>query len=247
MLPVLLAQPFFRRPTEDELSQSYQAYRDGSALQLIEVWRAVAHPVRAELGPVFERVFRSLGLLPKRVNGLSFLATLRGVLAAGVRFRASLRPETQAALRTEFPWLEGRHLHVPSGPAPYVDFPATFGQFIDGGDLDDARARWQLAAALNEVQQTVLSDHLAKLYGLDELHAHAALEAKMAVSYFDHWSPQINERLWRQCIFHLDALNAGVFAMTCGREGPRILLRAAFGRGAEWQAFVDGLAPIKEE
>jgi hypothetical protein len=242
VLPVLVAQPFFRRATEDELSRSYEAYCGGSPAQLIEVWRAAAEPVRAELGPIFSRLFRGLGLLPKRINGLSFLATLRAVLAAGVRFRATLRPETQTALRTEFPWLERRHEHVPPGPAPHIDFPATFGQFIDGGDLDDARARWQLAAALNEVQQTVLSDRLAELYGLDELHLHAAREREMALSYFGHWSPEVDERLWQQCIFHLDALNARVFATTCSREGPRLLWRAALTRAPEWEAFVDGLA-----
>jgi hypothetical protein len=197
--------------------------------------------VRANLGPVFGHVLRGMSLLPKRLNGLTFLATLRAVLAAGARFRARLKQATQSALRSEFPWLERRHEHIPPGYTPAFEFPTTFDSFIDSGDLDDARVRWQLAAALNEVQQTVLSSHFATLYRLPELATHAAREHTLALNYFSHWSPKVTPALWSQCIHHLDALNAAVFALTCGVEGPKMIARATVGGGKEWRAFTTAL------
>ncbi len=241
VLPSLLAQPFFLRASDEELTRSYAAYRSGDPAQLIDTWREIAEPTRATLGPVFASVFRKFRLLPKRINGLTFLATLRGVLAAGVRFRSRLRPATQNALRTEFPWLERRHQHIPPGYTPSFEFPPTFEQFIDGGDLDDARARWQLAAAFNEVQQTVFSDHLADLYGIAELHTHAERERELALSYLSHWSPNITESLFRQCVHHLDALNASVFQMTCGPEGPKLIARALIKGNSEWRSFIEAM------
>jgi hypothetical protein len=242
VLPTLLAQPFYRRPTADEIDRSYAAYLTGDPARLVDTWREVASPTRAELGPLFGGVFRATGLLPGRINGLAFLSTLRGVLAAGVRFRARLKTATQEALHTEFPWLERRHEHVPPGYIPAFEFPTTFDQFIDAGDLDDARARWQLAAALNEVQQTVLSDHFADLYRLPELRAHAAREHALALNYFSHWSPSVTQALWSQCLHHLDALNAAVFAMACGPEGAKLIARATFASTQEWRAFASALA-----
>jgi hypothetical protein len=165
-------------------------------------------------------------------------------LAAGVRFRARLRPATARALAGEFPWLEQRHEHVPPGWTPPLEFPVELGTFIDGDGLDDARARWQLVAALNEVQQSAYSSHAARRFRLPELERHAARERALAINYFGHWAPACTEALWRQTIQVLDGLNAAVFAMLCRERPATLIVRSLVGalaERAEWRAFVAGL------
>jgi hypothetical protein len=151
---------------------------------------------------------------------------------------------TARALAIEFPWLEHRHQHVPPGWTPPLEFPDELATFVDGDRLDDARARWQLVAALNEVQQSAYSAHAAARFGLPELERHAARERALAINYFGHWAPACTELLWRQCIYVLDGLNAAVFALLC-RERPAEMiarsLAAALVHRGEWRAFVAGL------
>ena len=105
--------------------------------------------------------------------------------------------------------------------------------------------RWQLCAALNEVQQQRYSRHAAERFGVPELARHGARERELAVNYFSHWAPHVTRELWRQCIFVLDGLNAATFDLLCNRAPRRVRAPRAGGdrstRGAEWRAFVDGL------
>lgn len=246
VLPALRELPFFREASEAEIGASYAAYARGDIAALLETWRAVASPTRGSMTGFYGVIYEHVGRLPPLLNRLSVLATMRAVLSAGVRFRETLRPATRAALQTEFPWLESRHLHIPPGWSPRFEFPDAFGSFLDSGSLDDARARWQLCAALNEVQQSAYSADLARRFRLPELSRQSEREAELAQNYFRHWSPPATAALWRQCILVLDALNAAVLAMTCSTRGPLILLRtlltALSGRGAvEWRHFVTGL------
>ena len=249
ILPGLAAIPFFRAPTDEEVTRSWAAYRPGGgaeeAAALVEVWRGVAAPTRATLTGFYDAIYHGYARLPSLVLGLSFLATLRSALDAGVRFRASLSPTVQKALEEDFPWLMHRHEHVPAGPFPSMDFADGFREFLDSAStLDDARARWQMVAALNEVEQTVYSRWLSDHFGLPALIRHSERERELAINYLVNWSPRVTERLWRQCLTILDALNARVFAMTCIEKGPRILLSSLAGavsRRGEWRDFVTGL------
>jgi hypothetical protein len=242
-LPRLLARPFFRLATTEELDGAYVAYQAGDAAGLIDTWAQVAAPTRAALGglaPFYERA----GWLPSLWNGLAFLASLRAVLEAGKRFRAGLAPATREALAREFPWLERRHEHVPPGWTPPLDFPPAMARFVEAGDLDEARARWQLLCALNEVQQTAYSRRLAVQFDLPPLKRHAARERALALNYLAHWSPPATRALFGQCIIILDALNAAVFELLCARLPGRMIahsLRGTFAGRAEWRAFVAGL------
>ncbi len=245
MLPRLRARPFFRLATDEEIEGSLSAYRSGDIERLLTTWAAVASPVRATLGGLSGMIYRRSGLLPRRLLGLAFLSTMRGVLEAGRRLRSGLLPEVAAVIEGEFPWLESRHEHVPPGAVPRIDFAGEFGEFLQGGTLDDSRARWQLAAALNEVQQAHCSQHLAVLFRLPELSRHALRERELALNYLAHWSPRVTRDLWAQCIYVLDGLNAAVFAALQGREGLGIRLRALGGLligGDEWRLFCEGLA-----
>ncbi|MEZ4298628.1 MAG: NAD(P)/FAD-dependent oxidoreductase [Polyangiaceae bacterium] len=238
------AMPFFRLATEEEISAAYRAYQEGSPERLVEEWRRVASPVRARLDEQQKRLYERSGMLPKAVMGRAFLLIVRAVLEAGVRFRNRLSPEVRRALETEFPWLERRHEHIPPGFTPPLEFPEVFDEWLEAGSLDDARVRWQLAAALNEVQQTVYSEDAARTFGIRELSTHAAREREMAVSYLQHWAPRVTRELFRQAIVILDALNAAVFAMSFEELGPWLTVRAMVGVVAapgEWRAFVEGL------
>ena len=246
VLPALRKIPFFREASDEEISRSHEAYQRGDLRGLLDTWRAVASPTRGAVTGLYGVIYEHIGRLPPALNRLSVLATMRAILQAGVRFRETLRPATRAALHSEFPWLERRHLHIPPGWSPHLDFPAAFGTFLDAGSLDDARARWQLCAALNEVQQSVYSADLARRFRMPELLRQSEREAELALNYFGHWSPPATAALWRQCILVLDALNAVVLAMTCSPRGPLIMLRtlltALSGRGAaEWRHFLAGL------
>ena len=243
LMPRIAAIPFFRVATDDEIDRSYEAYRAGDFAALCDVWCAVAEPTRANLGSL-TKFYDRAGWAPARANGLAFLATVRAALRAGEKFRARLSARTQQVLTTEFPWLEHRHEHIPDGFTPPFKFPDEFRLFIDALAVDDARARWQLCAALNEVQQQHYSRHAAERFGVPELAAHAARERALAVNYFSHWAPNATRELWRQCILVLDGLNAATFDLLCRAKPGAFVAHAMTGmvtRGGEWRAFVENL------
>lgn len=236
--------PCFRVATEDEVDASFAGYQTGDFDRLCDVWASVAQPTRAELPAHLRAAYAHAGKAPRMVNASVFLITVRAVLRAGERFRGGLSPEIRHALHTEFPWLERRHEHIPAGWTPDFEFPRAFTQFIEHGDLDDSRARWQLAVGLNEVQQTCYSSFAAGLFRLPELRRHAARERALAINYFGHWAPRCTRALWRETIWVLDALNAATFELVLG------LLVRAFApigplgvreRRAQWRAFIEGL------
>jgi hypothetical protein len=190
-------------------------------------------------------MYARAGLAPARASGLAFLATVRAALRAGERFRERLSARTQQALMQDFPWLEHRHEHIPDGWTPAFKFPDEFRLFVDALGIDDARARWQLCAALNEVQQQHYSRHAAERFGVPELAEHAARERQLAVNYLSHWAPAATRELWRQCILMLDGLNAATFDLVCHRETGAFVRHAMVGmvtRRGEWRAFVENLA-----
>ncbi len=208
------------------------------------MWREVAQPTRAELPGFTGRAYARAGLAPRRVSAQAFLASVRAVLEAGRQFRAGLSPAVRRALESEFPWLENRHEHIPPGWTPPLQFPAEFSMFIDVPSLDQARARWQLIAAINEIQQAHYSSYAAGLFRLPELNAHAARERALAINYFGHWAPDATGALWRQCILILDGLNAAVFDMMCDKQRGSMVGHSILGAvtsGDEWRAFVSGL------
>jgi hypothetical protein len=244
--PGLRALPFFRAPTDEEIAVVVAAYRARDFARMLDDWRAVAQPTRATLGPTLTAFYDRAHLAPRAANAAAFLASIRAVLDAGVRFRATLPPSVRAALESEFPWLERRHEHVPPGWTPRFDFPDGFAAFVSApdGDLDDARARWQLVCALNEVQQACYSAHAAERFRLPELHRHAARERELALHYFSRWAPDASDALLRQCLFVLDGLNAAVFAMMCKDRPAEMIARSLFSavtRGDEWQRFVEAM------
>jgi hypothetical protein len=250
LLPRVRAIPFFRLAGDDEIDASFAAYQSIAAGEtagdfgaLVDAWQKTAQPTRADLGDL-TRLYDRANLAPARANGLAFLATVRGVLAAGKKFRARLSARTQHALTRDFPWLEHRHEHIPDGFTPRFRFPDEFRLFIDALSVDDARVRWQVACGLNEVQQACYSAHAAERFGVPELARHGERERELAINYFSHWAPPVTRELWRQCIIMLDALNAATFDMICNRQTGAIIRHALVGlvtRRAEWSAFVDGL------
>jgi hypothetical protein len=245
LAPRLRALPFFRDPTDEEVDASYAAYVGGDFSLLCDVWRKIASPQRATLPPGLQRGYDHAGLAPRSMNAHGFLASVRAVLDAGIRFRAGLSAPTRHAMEHEFPWLEHRHEHIPAGWTPRFDFPPAFAAWIDVPDLDAARVRWQLAAGLNEVQQAHNSEDCARRFRLPELRLHAAREQALAINYLRHWAPDVTRALFRDCLFMLDGLNAAVFEMLCVERPGEMLRRsftAAFTRRGEWRAFVDGLA-----
>jgi hypothetical protein len=243
ILVELRALPLFRLATDEEIDRSYAAYGAGDSARLCDVWQAEAAPTRADLGrlrPLYERA----SWAPSIANGLAYLATVRAALDAGRAFRAQLSPPLRASLLCDFPWLERRHEHVPPGFTPPLAFPDAFRRFVDTPQLDAARARWQLCAALNEVMQAAYSRYAATLFRLPPLCEHAARERAMALNYFAHWSPPATRALWRQCVLVLDGLNAATFGMLCREQPAAMIGHALFGalaRRSEWRAFVDGL------
>src|SRR5262249_25684855 len=155
--------PYFRAPGDHEVALVVEAYRARAFDGLIDDWRARAQPTRATLGPALTAAYDRAHLAPRAANAQAFLASMRAVLDAGGRFRRTLPPDVRDAPHREFPGPEPRHEPVPPGWPPRLDFPPAFGWFVAApdGDLDDARARWQLVCALNEVQQSAYSAHAA--------------------------------------------------------------------------------------
>lgn len=236
--------PCFRVATDEEIDASFAAYESGDFEQLCDVWARVAEPTRAEIPPAMRLAYAHAGKGPRMVNASIFLVTIRAVLRAGEQFRGTLSPEVQRSVHSEFPWLERRHEHVPNGFTPAFEFPAAFAQYIEHGDQDDSRARWQLAVGLNEVQQSWYSTYAADLFRLPDLRRHGARERALALNYFGHWAPRCTKALWRETIYVLDALNAAVFELVLG------LLAQAFtpigplgirARRTQWREFVAGL------
>jgi hypothetical protein len=242
--PRLRARPLFRPPTEAEGDAAYRAYATGDHARLCDTWRACASAQRATLTPTLQRGYDHAGVLPRAVNAAGFLATVRAVLEAGIRFRAGLSAPTREALAHDFPWLERRHEHVPPGFTPRFDFPPEFAAWIDHPVLEEAKVRWQLAAGLNEVQQAHNSSDCARRFRLPELERHAARERELAINYFGHWAPRVDRETVRQCVWVLDGLNAAVFELLCLDRPGRMIGRSiasAIARRAEWRSFVAGL------
>jgi hypothetical protein len=234
--------PYFRAAPPAEVDASFEAYESGDVERLIATWQRVAEPTRAELPPSLRWAYAQAGKGPKMVNAVAFLVTLRAVLRAGEGFRDTLAPAVRRAIQHEFPWLEHRHEHVPPGHAPSFAFPTVFREFLEWGDLDDSRARWQLTVGLNEVQQCCYSQYAAELFRLPELHRHAARERALAINYFAHGSPSCTRALWHETIAVLDALNAAVFELICKPQG--VLAYAMTGallQRGQWRSFVAGL------
>ncbi|MSP62192.1 MAG: hypothetical protein EXR72_18040 [Myxococcales bacterium] len=245
LLPRLRAIPFFRLATEEEIDRSFAAYAAADFPLLIATWLAVAEPTRATLDGIPARIYRSPRLLPVAIRRVSFLSTLRAVLAAGrILFDEQLRPESARAIRGAFSWIERRHEHIPPGFAPAFRFPDAFVEFIDGGTVEEAKVRFQIVAALNEVQQHAYSLHFAEHFDLPEVAVHAEREREMALDYLGHFAPPSTRELWRQSIIVLDGLNAAVFAMALRTHRvsfPAANLWHAIFRGDEWRQFRHGL------
>jgi hypothetical protein len=249
ILPQLVAIPCWRSPTDEEIGQSFAAYQRG-AEPLIECWSRVASPIRANPDGLGGAFYRRARLLPRSLNQMTFLATIRAVLAAGRHFfDHQLRPESARAIRESFSFLERRHEHVPPGWAPRFHFPRAFVEFVDGESVERAKIRFFVIAAINEVQQHVYSLHLAETLGLPDLRRHAALERAMAIQYLAAWSPPATEKLWRQCLHALDGLNAAVFATVLHEQRlafPASALLHGLSAAREWRAFVAGLDAVAE-
>lgn len=241
-LAALRRIPYFRAATADEVDASFEAYESGDIERLISTWQRVASPTRAELPSAIRWAYSQAGKGPRMVNAVAFLVTVRAVLRAGPPFRDTLKPAIRHSIHHEFPWLEHRHEHIPPGHAPSFEFPAVFREFLEWGDLDDGRARWQLTVALNEVQQCCYSAFAADLFRLPELKRHAAREHALAINYFAHGSPACTRDLWHETIHVLDALNAAVFELVCKPHG--ILAYAMHGaltQRGQWRTFVANL------
>jgi len=245
VVPALARIPYFRLATADEVEQTFAAYQGGDAEQLCETWARVAEPTRAAMPTAMRVAYAQAGRGPWLVNATIFLDSVRAALRAGERFRERLPARARRILETEFTYLERRHEHIPPGSPAAFEFPDAFDRFVCHGDDDDTRARWQLAVALNEVQQCCYTDFAAEHLRLPVLHRHAERERDLVRNYFGHWSPRCTLDLWRETIYVLDALNAATFELVCTVLLPRIMgLRAPFSRAERkrrWQAFVAGL------
>jgi hypothetical protein len=244
VLAALEKNVFFRQAPDGEIDASFAAYRSGDVARLIAAWNQRCEATRVKLPEVNARAFARAHLAPEITNGLAFLATARAALAAGIHFRKRLRDDVQRAFQSEFPWLENRHPHVPAGWAPACEFPLAIDAFFDA-KLDDAKARWQLVCALNEVMQQAYTRHLATLLALPRLAEHAAREEELAHNYFAHWSPECTRELWRQCIVVLDGINAAVFEACCKTELRKLIafsLTGSLTRRRQWRDFLDGLS-----
>lgn len=242
LLPQLRAQPYFREAMRPEIEGSFAAYVAGDPDALCRTWAEIAEPTRASMPTAFAWAYAHAGKAPRLVNATVFLDSLRATLAAGERFRSRLSPAVHDVVHTEFPYLEHRHEHVPEGHTPSFEFPDVFREYVEYGDLDDSRARWQLAVCLNEVQQACYSDFAAELFRLPELHRHAERERELARNYLGHAAPRCTLDLWRETIYVLDALNAATFEFVCSTLLPGSMAHMISGsRRAQWRSFVANL------
>lgn len=231
-----------RVPTEEEVQATWPHWRSGDVDALLRTWREVAEPIRATVPFPASVVHPRMGILPPRINGTVYLITVRAGLAAGVRFRDSLRPQARQVIATRFPWLEDRHQHIPDGPTPEVDFPDVFRAFIDVDDPEEVAARWQLAAAANEIQQAAFTRWTARAQRLPELVRHAEREEALARNYIGHWRPACTPALWRQTLWVLDALNAALFAWVVDEVAMWLMLRGTWDAcGDTWDRFVHAM------
>lgn len=242
LLPQLRARPYFREASREEIEGSFAAYVAGDPAELCRTWARIAEPTRARMPDAFAWAYAHAGKAPRLVNATVFLDSLRATLAAGERFRGRLSPEVHAIVHKEFPYLEHRHEHVPEGKTASFEFPEVFREYVEWGDIDDSRARWQLAVCLNEVQQACYSDFAATLFRLPELHRHAERERELACNYLGHAAPRCTIDLWRETLYVLDALNAATFEFVCNKLLPGAMGHVISGsRRAQWRAFVANL------
>lgn len=242
LLPQLRARPYFREASREEIDGSFAAYVANDPAELCRTWARIAEPTRASMPAAFTWAYAHAGKAPRLVNATVFLDSLRATLAAGERFRGRLSPAVHHVVHTEFPYLEHRHEHVPEGETPIFEFPDVFREYVEWGDLDDSRARWQLAVCVNEVQQACYSDFAAKLFRLPELHRHAERERELACNYLGHAAPRCSLDLWRETIYVLDALNAATFEFVCGKLLPGAMAHVFNGRSrTAWREFVANL------
>jgi hypothetical protein len=242
LLTRLRALPYFREAPHSEIEGSFAVYESGDPDELCRTWARIAEPTRASMPAAFAWAYAHAGKGPRIVNATVFLDSLRATLAAGERFRGRLSRPVHDIVHAEFPWLEHRHEHVPAGETPRFEFPDVFRDYIEWGDLDDTRARWQLAVCVNEVQQSCYSDFAARLFRLPELHRHAERERELARNYLGHAAPRCTIELWRETIHVLDALNAATFDFVCNKLLPGAMAHAIGSKPrAAWRTFVANL------
>jgi hypothetical protein len=239
ILEKLRQNRFFRLAPAAEIDAAYHASADIE--RLLATWRETADPTRATLPAYNKSYFSKAHLAPNLVNGLAFIVTTRAAVEGGKRFRQRLRPEVREALERDFPWLENRHQHVPAGWAPACEFPSAIDPFFNDASVEDAKARWQLVAAFNEVMAAASSRYLKNLLALPVLERQAEREEALARNYFAHWSPPATRELWRQCIVVIDAINAAVFETICDTQLKPILAYTFFKaplHSREWKKFL---------
>jgi hypothetical protein len=242
VLSKLRENRFFRLAPPDEIDGSFGAY--GDVDRLLATWRDKADPTRATLPEYNKSAFARAHLAPNLVNGLAFIVTTRAAIEAGKRFRQRFRPEVRQALERDFPWLENRHQHIPQGWAPECEFPTAIDPFFNDADVENAKVRWQLVAALNEVMAAASSRHMKKLLALPMLERQAIREEALARNYFAHWSPPATRELWRQCILVIDGINSSVFEAVCDTQLKSILGYTFFKaplHSREWKKFLKSL------
>lgn len=237
MLPQLRAMACFREATRKEIDASFAAYQARDFPGLLRTWAEVAEPTRAAVPASMRFAYSHAGKAPKLVNASVFLLTLRTVAAASDRMPERLSPQVVHAMRHDFPWIDPSPLSVPEGESLSFDFPEPYVAYLEHGSLDDSRARWQLSTCLNEIQQASNAAYSAELFGLPELARIAERGRERAVNYLRHWAPRCTRDLWRETIYAMDAINAGLFELLCAQR-PWTLLRGMFSQRAQWRSYV---------
>jgi hypothetical protein len=242
VLAPLRSNRFFRLAPDAEVDASFSAYPNVD--RMLTVWREQADPTRATLPDYNKSAFARAHLAPNLINGLAFLVTTRAAIEAGKRFRQRFRPEVRRVLETDFPWLENRHQHIPDGWAPTCEFPPALDPFFNDTDLENAKVRWQLVCAFNEVMAAASSLYMKKLLALPMLERQATREEALARNYFAHWSPPVSRELWRQCLVVIDGINGAVYQAVCDTQLKPILGYTFFKaplHTREWKRFVAAL------
>ena len=242
ILTELQKNKFFRLAPESEIDAVWNAW--GDVDRMLAAWRENADPTRATLPSYNKSYFAKAHLAPNLVNGLAFIVTTRAAIEAGKRFRQRFRPEVRASLERDFPWLENRHQHIPEGWAPVCDFPPAIDPFFNDASVTDAKVRWQVVAAFNEVMAAASSRYMVKLFALPALERQAEREEALARNYFAHWTPQITRELFRQCILVIDGINAAIYEAVCVTQLKPILGYTFFKaplHTREWKKFLAAL------